>query len=60
MIVLNDVSDPAIGFESSENAVTLIDAAGETEVPIASKDSIAETILSRVEELRAQSARAAS
>ena len=25
LIVLNDVSDPAIGFESAENAVTLID-----------------------------------
>ena len=33
LIVLNDVSDPAIGFESEENAVTLIDAAGETTVP---------------------------
>ncbi len=33
MIVLNDVSDPAIGFESGDNAVTLIDAEGEGEVP---------------------------
>ena len=53
LIVLNDVSDPAIGFESGDNAVTLIDAAGETEVPIASKDAIAEAILRKVEELRA-------
>ena len=28
LIVLNDVSDPAIGFESADNAVTLIDADG--------------------------------
>jgi phosphopantothenoylcysteine decarboxylase/phosphopantothenate--cysteine ligase len=60
LIVLNDVSDPAIGFESGENAVTLIDAAAETEVPIASKEAIAETILSKIDELRAGSARTAS
>jgi phosphopantothenoylcysteine decarboxylase/phosphopantothenate--cysteine ligase len=52
MIVLNDVSDPAIGFESSENAVTLVDADGETEVAIASKDAIAEAILDRTDQLR--------
>ncbi|HSS32975.1 MAG TPA: bifunctional phosphopantothenoylcysteine decarboxylase/phosphopantothenate--cysteine ligase CoaBC [Solirubrobacterales bacterium] len=53
MIVLNDVSNPAIGFESADNAVTLIDRAAETEVAIASKDAIAEGILARVDELRA-------
>jgi phosphopantothenoylcysteine decarboxylase/phosphopantothenate--cysteine ligase len=52
MIVLNDVSDPEIGFESPENAVTLIDAGGETEIPRASKDEIAEAILDRVDALR--------
>jgi phosphopantothenoylcysteine decarboxylase / phosphopantothenate---cysteine ligase len=52
MIVLNDVSNPAIGFESADNAVTLIDAAGETEVQIASKDAIADAILDRAEQLR--------
>jgi phosphopantothenoylcysteine decarboxylase/phosphopantothenate--cysteine ligase len=52
LIVLNDVSDSAIGFESEENAVTLIDAAGETAVPRASKDSIADSILDRVDALR--------
>jgi len=60
MIVLNDVSDPAIGFESAENAVTLIDARAETEVPIAAKEAIAESILQRVQELRSEAARAAS
>jgi phosphopantothenoylcysteine decarboxylase / phosphopantothenate---cysteine ligase len=60
LIVLNDVSDPAIGFESAENAVTLIDAAAETEVPIAAKEEIAERILRRVDELRAKAARPAS
>jgi phosphopantothenoylcysteine decarboxylase/phosphopantothenate--cysteine ligase len=52
LIVLNDVSDPAIGFESEENAVTLIDAAGDTTVPRAAKDSIADAILDRVDALR--------
>jgi phosphopantothenoylcysteine decarboxylase / phosphopantothenate---cysteine ligase len=60
MIVLNDVSDPAIGFESAENAVTLIDAVAEAEIPIAAKEEIAESILERVEELRAGIARPAS
>jgi phosphopantothenoylcysteine decarboxylase/phosphopantothenate--cysteine ligase len=53
MIVLNDVSDPEIGFESEENAVTLIDGSGQTPVPKASKDEIAEAILDRVDALRA-------
>lgn len=53
MIVLNDVANPAIGFESADNAVTLIDRESETEVPIASKDAIAEAILAKVDELRA-------
>ena len=55
LIVLNDVSDPAIGFESENNAVTLIEAAGETPVPIASKDAIAEAIVDRVAQLRQSS-----
>ncbi|MEX2106751.1 MAG: bifunctional phosphopantothenoylcysteine decarboxylase/phosphopantothenate--cysteine ligase CoaBC [Solirubrobacterales bacterium] len=53
LIVLNDVSDPAIGFESESNAVTLIDRAAETEVTIAPKDAIADSILDRVDQLRA-------
>jgi phosphopantothenoylcysteine decarboxylase / phosphopantothenate---cysteine ligase len=57
LIVLNDVSDPAIGFESAENAVTLVEAEAETEVPIASKDAIADSILDRVAGLRAEAGR---
>ena len=52
LIVLNDVSDPAIGFESADNAVTLIEAETETFVPIASKDAVAEAILDKVSKLR--------
>ncbi len=55
LIVLNDVSDPEIGFESEQNAVTLIDGDSETAVPTASKDSIADTILDKVNELREDS-----
>jgi phosphopantothenoylcysteine decarboxylase / phosphopantothenate---cysteine ligase len=54
LIVLNDISNPQIGFESSENAVTLIDSANETPVPRAPKDAIAEAILDRVSSLRAE------
>jgi phosphopantothenoylcysteine decarboxylase/phosphopantothenate--cysteine ligase len=57
LIVLNDVSNPEIGFESDRNAVTLIAADGETEVPIDSKDAIAEAILSEVDRLRANASR---
>ena len=52
LIVLNDVSDPRIGFESTENEVTLVAAEGETLVPRSSKDAVAEAILDRVESLR--------
>jgi phosphopantothenoylcysteine decarboxylase/phosphopantothenate--cysteine ligase len=52
LIVLNDVSDPDIGFESERNAVTLIDAETENELAIDSKQAIADAILDRVDELR--------
>jgi len=52
LIVLNDVSDPSIGFESAENAATLISSTSETSLPLASKDTIAEQILERVDQLR--------
>ncbi len=55
LIVLNDISNPSIGFESDENAVTLIDAEAESVVSRASKDTIADAILERVDELRSGS-----
>lgn len=60
LIVLNDVSNPEIGFESDRNAVTLISAEGETEVPIASKDEVAEAILDEAARLRAKAGRPAA
>ncbi|HEX8753510.1 MAG TPA: bifunctional phosphopantothenoylcysteine decarboxylase/phosphopantothenate--cysteine ligase CoaBC [Solirubrobacterales bacterium] len=53
LIVLNDVSNPEIGFESARNAVTLVDANGATEVPIAAKEQIAEAILDKIDAIRA-------
>jgi phosphopantothenoylcysteine decarboxylase/phosphopantothenate--cysteine ligase len=57
LIVFNDVSDSAIGFESERNAVTLIAAEREIDVPIASKGEIAEAILQEVDRLREKSGR---
>ncbi len=60
LIVLNDVSDPEIGFESERNAVTLIGAGSESEVPIDSKDAVAEAILDEVDRLREKASRPAA
>jgi phosphopantothenoylcysteine decarboxylase/phosphopantothenate--cysteine ligase len=52
LIVANDVSDPTIGFDSDQNAVTLIDrAGGSVSVGRASKLAIANRILDRALEL---------
>ena len=53
LIVLNDVSNPEIGFDSSENAATLITSTTETTLTQAPKDVIAEQIFDRVDQLRA-------
>jgi phosphopantothenoylcysteine decarboxylase/phosphopantothenate--cysteine ligase len=52
LVVLNDVSDPEIGFESAENTATLISSTSETTLAQAPKDVIAEQILDRVDSLR--------
>jgi phosphopantothenoylcysteine decarboxylase/phosphopantothenate--cysteine ligase len=54
LIVLNDVSDPSIGFDSPDNAATLISSTDETTLAQAPKDVIAEQILDRVDQLRSQ------
>jgi phosphopantothenoylcysteine decarboxylase/phosphopantothenate--cysteine ligase len=54
-IVVNDVSDPSIGFASDENRVHILDAAGQIEeLPIMRKDSLADQILDRIQPLVAQ------
>ncbi len=54
MIVLNDVSDATIGFDSNENAVTLVTHREETEVKKAPKGEIADRILDEVITLRGE------
>ncbi|MGH2913094.1 MAG: phosphopantothenoylcysteine decarboxylase, partial [Solirubrobacteraceae bacterium] len=51
-IVVNDISRADIGFESSDNEVTILTRSNEQEVPRAPKDSIAATILDAVAHLR--------
>jgi phosphopantothenoylcysteine decarboxylase/phosphopantothenate--cysteine ligase len=51
LVVANDVSQADRGFEVTTNAVTLIDAAGQRDVPLQGKDRVAGHILDRVEEL---------
>jgi phosphopantothenoylcysteine decarboxylase/phosphopantothenate--cysteine ligase len=52
LIVYNDVSDSSIGFDSHENAVTLISATNQEPLARANKREIADAILDRVERLR--------
>jgi phosphopantothenoylcysteine decarboxylase / phosphopantothenate---cysteine ligase len=59
-IVLNDVSRPEIGFDSSHNEVTIVERGGERHVPLATKEEVAEAILDRVEALRGEPRTAAS
>jgi phosphopantothenoylcysteine decarboxylase/phosphopantothenate--cysteine ligase len=51
-IVVNDIARTDIGFEGSDNEVTIITAAGERHVPRASKAEIARAILAMVGDLR--------
>ena len=48
MIVANDVSDQNIGFNSDQNAVTVMWNDGEQALPCASKDSIARQIVALI------------
>ncbi|MCY3839962.1 MAG: bifunctional phosphopantothenoylcysteine decarboxylase/phosphopantothenate--cysteine ligase CoaBC [Gammaproteobacteria bacterium] len=47
-IVVNDVSDPAIGFDSGDNAVTLIHAGGELGLPKMPKGAIARRLVAEI------------
>jgi phosphopantothenoylcysteine decarboxylase/phosphopantothenate--cysteine ligase len=51
LFVLNDVSRPDIGFDSSDNEVTLLATSGERTVAKAPKEEIAAAILDEVEAL---------
>ena len=51
MFVFNDVSEPGIGFDTHDNAVTLVSAAGDRVLAKAPKSEIAALILDEVETL---------
>jgi phosphopantothenoylcysteine decarboxylase/phosphopantothenate--cysteine ligase len=51
-VVVNDIARTDIGFEGSDNEVTIVTAGGERHVPRASKGEVARAILDVVAELR--------
>ncbi|MEA2427153.1 MAG: phosphopantothenoylcysteine decarboxylase / phosphopantothenate---cysteine ligase [Thermoleophilaceae bacterium] len=51
-VVVNDISDSAIGFESADNEVTIVTKAGATPVPRGPKTAVAAAIVDVVEALR--------
>jgi phosphopantothenoylcysteine decarboxylase/phosphopantothenate--cysteine ligase len=53
-VVVNDISQPGIGFDSGDNEVTIVTHAGDRTVPRASKAAVAAAIVDVIEELRAQ------
>jgi phosphopantothenoylcysteine decarboxylase/phosphopantothenate--cysteine ligase len=54
MIVANDITRSDAGFDSETNAVTIVTAAGDEEIPLASKAQVAAKILDRAEKLLAR------
>lgn len=50
-VVLNDVSDPNIGFNSKQNAATLIYAGGEVVFPQQSKRQLADTLIRQLPQI---------
>jgi phosphopantothenoylcysteine decarboxylase/phosphopantothenate--cysteine ligase len=52
-VVVNDVSQPGVGFDTAENEVTIVTAGGEEHVPRATKAEVARAILATVDRLRA-------
>jgi phosphopantothenoylcysteine decarboxylase/phosphopantothenate--cysteine ligase len=53
-VVVNDISRSDIGFDASDNEVTIVTAEGDRPVERASKAAIAATVLDEVERLRTQ------
>ncbi len=50
-VVLNDVSDPKIGFNSEHNAATLIYAEGEVVLPLQSKAQLSATLVRQIPQI---------
>jgi len=55
-VVLNDISRADIGFDSTENEVTIVTRGNEHRVPLGPKSAVAAAILDRVHELRSDPA----
>jgi phosphopantothenoylcysteine decarboxylase / phosphopantothenate---cysteine ligase len=54
-IVVNDISMPGIGFDSTDNEVTILTTDGAARgVPRASKESVARAVLDEIERLRSE------
>jgi len=51
VMVVNDVSAPGVGFDHDTNAVTIITKDGTSEVPLSSKEIVADAVFDRVVEL---------
>ena len=53
IIVFNDISAKDSGFDVDTNKVTIIDAEGERELMVMSKDAVADALLDRMLEIKA-------
>jgi phosphopantothenoylcysteine decarboxylase/phosphopantothenate--cysteine ligase len=53
-VVVNDVSQPGIGFDATDNEVTIVTAAGDEAVPRGTKAEVARAILATVDRLRGE------
>jgi phosphopantothenoylcysteine decarboxylase/phosphopantothenate--cysteine ligase len=53
-VVVNDISRSDIGFDTPENEVTIVTAAGNEAVPFGPKEDVARAIVDAVERLRAR------
>jgi phosphopantothenoylcysteine decarboxylase/phosphopantothenate--cysteine ligase len=53
IIVFNDISARDSGFDVDTNKVTIIDAEGERELTVMSKDAVADALLDRMLEIKA-------
>jgi phosphopantothenoylcysteine decarboxylase/phosphopantothenate--cysteine ligase len=52
-VVVNDISQPGIGFDTPENEVTIVLPDGDRPVPKGSKAEVAAAVIDVIEELRA-------
>jgi len=51
-VVVNDISRSEIGFDAADNEITIVTAAAERHVPLATKEAVAAAILDELETIR--------